>query len=401
MIFTIQYDKSVNMNNKPVKPVLVRLSRKGKKIIQDCDVYISQQWKHDGWDLPQSCWYLSFPPGTLPEDRKDLYDKHVATLKDRLGELTGKTLGCWCRSPEDPKTPYNICHGDWLIEAWCNQFPDHEIKKDLHITIATLEKKTLPKKAKKIRDEESNPQGINGKPWPAIMLEEEKTSVWLDETGRGSWMGPMYVTATFLKPDFKVKGLHDSKTLKEYERRQRYEELIASDQIVYHTSIMSLDDIDSKGIQNAWHMGVRQAVKALKEKIPEINCCYIDGNVNSDLSDLGVRTVTVEKGDAKYRGISAASILAKESRDRSMIELGHKVQEEAKHMMEEAKVLHTFSEFMINRKGYGDVEQKELVEQGYYTEHHRMSFKPMKLVKAKTIKAKGIKRKRDTKITCY
>ena len=389
------------MDSKPIKPVLVRLSRKGKKITQNCDVYIGQEWKADGWNLPQSCWHIPYPPGPLPADRKIMYEKHVETLKDRLGELSGKILGCWCRDPEDPKTPYNICHGDWLIETWCKQFPDHEIKEDSHTTITKLEKKPVPKKAKKIRDEESNPQGINGKPWPVAMVEEEKTSVWLDETGRGSWMGPMYVTATYLKPGFNVKGLHDSKTLKEHERKQRYDELIASDQIIYHTSIMSLDDIDHHGIQTAWHMGIREAVKALKEKIPEINCCYIDGNVDSDLNDLGVRTVTVEKGDGKYRGIAAASILAKESRDQSMVDLGKKVQEEAKHMAEEAKVLHTFSEFIINRKGYGDTEQKKLVEQGYYTEYHRMSFKPMKLVKAKQITARGIKRKREPTITCY
>lgn len=400
--YGMQQNHYLKSMSKPVKPLLVRLSRKGKKIIQNCDIYIGQQWKSDGWDLKESCWHLQCKPGSLSSERKDEYYKYIKDqMSDRLEELSGKVLGCWCRDPGDPKTPYNICHGDWLIELWCEKFPEHEIKKDLHISIVALEKKPQKKKAKIIRDHVTNPQGIGGKPWPEAMPEEEKVSVWLDETGRGSWMGPMYVTATFLKEGFNLKGLHDSKTLKDYERACRYKEILDSDKIVYHTSILSLDTIDDNGIQVAWHIGVKEAVKALKQQFPEINCCYIDGNVESDLSDLGVSVITVEKGDAKYRGIAAASIIAKESRDQYMIGLGHKVQEESKKMEQEAKVLNTFSEFMISRKGYGDVNQKALVEKGYYTEYHRMSYKPMKTVANKKIISRSFKRKREKEIDCY
>jgi hypothetical protein len=96
------------------EPKLVRIRRKGGKVIVDCDVYIGRRMTMGGWNLLESKWANPFPLKKLSlEESLCLYEQHILSspeLIDSLNELTGKTLGCWCK----PKR----CHGDVLIELW-------------------------------------------------------------------------------------------------------------------------------------------------------------------------------------------------------------------------------------------------------------------------------------------
>lgn len=90
---------------------VVRLKRKGGQIVQGCDVYIGRRMSTGGWSLPGSDWENPYRLEDC-KDRIDCLQKYLDYLKTRpdliarLGELKGKTLGCWCK-PE-------LCHGDIL-----------------------------------------------------------------------------------------------------------------------------------------------------------------------------------------------------------------------------------------------------------------------------------------------
>lgn len=93
---------------------VVRLRRRGGKVVQDCDVYIGRAMYQGGWRLPASKWANPFKLSDYHNDRArvlELYKQHVlarADLMAALPELRGKRLGCWC-APEP-------CHGDVLCE---------------------------------------------------------------------------------------------------------------------------------------------------------------------------------------------------------------------------------------------------------------------------------------------
>lgn len=97
-----------------MKPTrVVHLKRKGGQVVQGCDVYIGRRCKMGGWNLEESPW--ANPYGATPyrtrEDVIELYRQYIMNKPDllaRVGELKGKTLGCWCK-------PLG-CHGDVLVE---------------------------------------------------------------------------------------------------------------------------------------------------------------------------------------------------------------------------------------------------------------------------------------------
>ena len=92
---------------------VVRIRRHKGEIVQDCDVYIGRQMNMGGWHLKASIWAN---PYKLKDYNNDidkvlkLYKKHIikSGLIDRLHELKGKVLGCWCKP--------NKCHGDVLLQ---------------------------------------------------------------------------------------------------------------------------------------------------------------------------------------------------------------------------------------------------------------------------------------------
>lgn len=95
---------------------VVRLQRKGGQVVQSCDVYIGRRWTMGGWNLPQSKWANPFTArkaGSAAEAVRLYEEDHLSKRPDllaELGELRGKTLGCWCK-----KKPSDPCHGDVLV----------------------------------------------------------------------------------------------------------------------------------------------------------------------------------------------------------------------------------------------------------------------------------------------
>jgi len=141
----------------------------------------------------------------------------------------------------------------------------------------------------------------------------------VDEAGRGPCAGPLLVAAVILKDPFaaELSEVRDSKEVNEKKREELFE-LIMS--IAESVSIIrvSVSDIDERGVHAANLDGMRRAVKGLS-----IEPAYVltDGYA---IEGLAVPNVAVWKGDQVVTAISAASIIAKVTRDREMIELDKK-----------------------------------------------------------------------------
>ncbi|MGN1418949.1 MAG: ribonuclease HII, partial [Acutalibacteraceae bacterium] len=139
----------------------------------------------------------------------------------------------------------------------------------------------------------------------------------IDEAGRGPLCGPVCAAAVILPLDCEIEGINDSKKLSEKKREALYD-VIISKAIAYSVSMTDAKTIDEINILQATFLAMRNAVSSLKVK-PDI--ALIDGNGKPGL-EMEERTII--KGDAKCISIAAASILAKVTRDRYMLELDKK-----------------------------------------------------------------------------
>lgn len=137
----------------------------------------------------------------------------------------------------------------------------------------------------------------------------------VDEAGRGPLCGPVCVAACILDPDRPVFGINDSKKLTEKKREALFDEICAK-ALAYRVVFVGPEVIDRENILNATLDGMREAVKGL-ELVP--NLALIDGNRCPTGLDIPAQPLV--KGDATSASIGAASILAKVSRDRYMLEL--------------------------------------------------------------------------------
>lgn len=135
----------------------------------------------------------------------------------------------------------------------------------------------------------------------------------VDEAGRGALAGPVVVAAVILNPARPITGLDDSKRLTAACRNDLYQEIVSQ---VCAWSVVSIaaDIIDRINILQATLMGMKQAVQQLE---PQPDLALIDGN---QAPELAIPCRTIIKGDQLEACISAASILAKVSRDRYMHE---------------------------------------------------------------------------------
>jgi ribonuclease HII len=137
----------------------------------------------------------------------------------------------------------------------------------------------------------------------------------VDEAGRGPLAGPVYVSAVILPEKYSLEGLTDSKKLC-FKTRERLEEEIKACAIAYSVVAVEPDEIDKLNILWASMEGMTRALESL-ETMPSM--ALIDGNRLP--KRLPCPAEAVVQGDAIHDCISAASILAKQARDRRMIEL--------------------------------------------------------------------------------
>lgn len=136
----------------------------------------------------------------------------------------------------------------------------------------------------------------------------------VDEAGRGPLAGPVCAAAVILPPDLELEGLNDSKKLSE-KRREALYPLICEQALAYGIAFASEQEIDELNILQATFLAMRRAVGQLGLK-PGL--ALVDGNREPDFGDIPVRTII--KGDSRSANIAAASILAKVTRDRFMLE---------------------------------------------------------------------------------
>lgn len=137
----------------------------------------------------------------------------------------------------------------------------------------------------------------------------------VDEAGRGPLCGPVCVAACILDPEKPVHGINDSKKLSEKKREALFEEIKAK-ALAYSIIFVGPEVIDRENILHATLGGMRRAVEEL-EITPHL--VLVDGNRCPE--GLAMPAQPVVKGDAASASIGAASILAKVSRDRYMLEL--------------------------------------------------------------------------------
>mgnify|MGYP002761835821 FL=1 len=173
----------------------------------------------------------------------------------------------------------------------------------------------------------------------------------VDEAGRGPLAGPVYAAAVILPSDCVIEGLNDSKKLTEKKREKLFDE-IKEKALAYGIASADEKEIDEINILNAPFLAIKRAIDSLSVK-PDL--ALIDGNQKPHTD---IEEVTVIKGDAKSMSIAAASVLAKVSRDRFMLEMAEKYPqyEFARH------------------KGYGTKLHYEKIAQYGVCDIHRRTF---------------------------
>lgn len=177
----------------------------------------------------------------------------------------------------------------------------------------------------------------------------------VDEAGRGPLAGPVVAAAVILDPARPIAGLDDSKVLSAKKRDALYD-LIVERSIAHCVASASVDEIDTLNILHATMLAMRRAVEGL-HVTPTL--AKIDGN---RCPVLAVRSVAVIGGDALVPSISAASILAKVTRDRMLLELHQ-----------------TFPAYGFDaHAGYGTPQHLVALREHGPCEHHRRSFAPVR-----------------------
>ncbi len=173
----------------------------------------------------------------------------------------------------------------------------------------------------------------------------------IDEAGRGPLAGDVFAGAVILPKGLIIEGINDSKKLSEKKRELLFD-VITSNAISWGVGRASAEEIDEYNILNATYLAMKRAVDALSVK-PEF--LLVDGN-RFYKSEIPFECVV--KGDSKSISISAASILAKVSRDREIVALSEKYPEYnfAKH------------------KGYGTAEHIKALKEYGPCEIHRKTF---------------------------
>ena len=173
----------------------------------------------------------------------------------------------------------------------------------------------------------------------------------IDEAGRGPLAGPVCAAAVILPEGCVIEGVNDSKKLTEKKREALFD-VIKEKALAYSIAVADEKEIDEINILQATYLAMRRAFDGLDIK-PDM--ALVDGNRDPG---LGVATKTIVKGDANSMSIAAASILAKVTRDRFMLEMDEKYPEYqfAKH------------------KGYGTKLHYEMLTEYGASEIHRKTF---------------------------
>ena len=176
----------------------------------------------------------------------------------------------------------------------------------------------------------------------------------VDEVGRGSLIGPVYAAAVILKKKLDKKKLKDSKKLTK-KNREILEKYIKKNSY-WSIGSASLNEIEKLNILNASLLAMKRAIIKLKIKPKQV---LIDGNKVPKIKNYNLKYVI--KGDEKIPEISAASIIAKVSRDRLITKMSKK-----------------YIKYSWNKNaGYGTKDHLSAIKKFGITKHHRKTFQPI------------------------
>ena len=176
----------------------------------------------------------------------------------------------------------------------------------------------------------------------------------VDEVGRGSLIGPVYAAAVILKKSINIKLLKDSKSLKKSQR-----ELLSKyikQNSVWSIGKASVKEIEKKNILHASLLAMKRAIIKLNKKPQKI---LIDGNKIPNMKNYNLKHVI--RGDDLIPEISAASIIAKVSRDRLIKKISKNYE----------------NYFWDKNAGYGTKKHILAIKKFGITKHHRKTFKPI------------------------
>ncbi len=176
----------------------------------------------------------------------------------------------------------------------------------------------------------------------------------VDEVGRGSLIGPVYAAAVILKKNIRKKEIKDSKKLTKIDR-EKLAKFIKKNS-TWAIGSASVKEIEKLNILSASLLAMERAIKKLKVKP---NLVLIDGNKSPELRNYFIKTII--KGDQKIKEISAASIIAKVSRDKLML-----------------KMSESFKKYKWDSNaGYGTRDHINAIRKYGVTRFHRKTFNPI------------------------
>lgn len=182
-----------------------------------------------------------------------------------------------------------------------------------------------------------------------MQQESYKYIAGIDEAGRGPLAGPVVVASVIMPLDCPIEGIDDSKKLSAKKRELLYDKIVEQ-AIDIHVAVVSEKVIDQINILNATKQGMLECITGLKQ----VDCVLIDAvKLNVD-----VKTVSIIHGDSLSYSIASASIIAKVTRDRLMLEYDKQYPQYnfAKH------------------KGYGTAEHIKLLKEHGACPIHRRTF---------------------------
>mgnify|MGYP001821748136 CR=1 FL=1 len=177
----------------------------------------------------------------------------------------------------------------------------------------------------------------------------------VDEAGRGPLAGPVIAAAVILDPDRPLPGVADSKKLSETRREMLYGEIVAG-ALAWSVGRAEVTEIDRLNILQATMLAMQRAVEGL---LPAAVYVLVDGN---RLPALACRAEAIVRGDSLVPAISAASILAKVTRDREM------------RSLDECYPGYGFAQ----HKGYPSRKHLEALQHHGVTAIHRRSYAPVR-----------------------
>lgn len=180
----------------------------------------------------------------------------------------------------------------------------------------------------------------------------------VDEVGRGPLIGPVVTACVVLPHDFVLEGLTDSKKLTEKKREQFYD-YIMEHAVCVKIGMCSPERIDEINIYQASRESMIEAIEKVAKEIPLEHVL-----VDAMPLDIDIDTTSIIKGDAKSITIAAASVIAKVTRDRMMIELDHKYP------------MYGFGK----HKGYPTKQHLEAIEMYGLIEGYRKTYGPVKKI---------------------